>query len=711
MTASGIRAGAAFVELGVRNRITRPLAKIRGRLNAFASNVSSIGRRLLGAAAGISVPIAASVKVYSDFADQMAVVRAVSGATADEFAALEEKAKELGRTTSFTASQVAGAQAELGRAGFDPTQINQAIGSVLSLSRATSTELPEAAAIAGAALRGFGLDASETGRVADVLTATANGSAQTLTDLFESLKLVAPLARKTGTSIEDTSAALAVLANNGLKGSIAGNSVGRAMKNLANENKAARLLELTGVQATDANNNLRPLAEVLRDVGKATESFGTADRLAAFEEIFGRGQLAALNLSGDDSVFEFAESLKNVDGVADQTAAKLNDNIGGAFRRLGSAVEGVQIAIGEALAGELSGFVDKAVEIAGTITEWIANNQELVASIAKGIAIVGAIGAGLIAFGGTAAAASVAVGGIISIVSAGVVVFKVLAAAVAFLISPVGLAIAAIVGIGAAILYFTGSGSKALAWLRDQFDALKQFVGPIVEGIKDALAAGDVRLAARILWQGIQVAFRIGVLKVSSIWQGFKASALATFDGLVVGIRKRWNSASTFLARGMLKLTGLIDRTFDAEGAIAVLEQDAARFENRIDAEAAARDAERRARGAEAIAAAEAELKQSRAELDQLLADAKLARSLAERGDLDVGDEPPEPPPFELPQLDDGGVGRAIKLATAGSSGAFSASAAALLGQSGSVAERTAAAAERVADNTDELLDREAAFF
>src|SRR5690606_20951639 len=115
-----------------------------------------------------------------------------TGATEQEFGSLREEAKRLGAETSFSARQVADAMAELGRAGFTPTQILASTEAVLALSRATDTELARATEIAGAALRGFNLDVTEMGRVTDVLTATANGSAQTLEDLFEAFKPVAP---------------------------------------------------------------------------------------------------------------------------------------------------------------------------------------------------------------------------------------------------------------------------------------------------------------------------------------------------------------------------------------------------------------------------------------------------------------------------------------------------------------------------------------
>ncbi len=224
---TGIRAGRAFVELGVSDKLTAGLKRAQRRLKAFGSGVQAIGARLVKISAGIGAGFVLSTRVFAGFDDRMRVVQAVTGATEDQFRQLREEAKRLGRTTSFTAGQVAEAMSELGRAGFDPREILSSTESVLALARATNTDLPRATEIAGAALRGFGLDASEMGRTTDVLTATANKSAQTLEDLFEAFKPVAPLAVEAGESIEDVAAAIGILANNGIKGSLAGNAVAR----------------------------------------------------------------------------------------------------------------------------------------------------------------------------------------------------------------------------------------------------------------------------------------------------------------------------------------------------------------------------------------------------------------------------------------------------------------------------------------------------
>jgi hypothetical protein len=142
-SAGAIRAGRAFVELFADDsKLVRGLRAASAKLKAWGRSVTAIGMQMLRTAAAAAVPIAFATRTYAAFADQMATVRAVTGATADAFDHLNEQAKELGRTTSYTAAQVAGAMIELGRAGFSPDEIGLATPAMLSLARATGTELP-----------------------------------------------------------------------------------------------------------------------------------------------------------------------------------------------------------------------------------------------------------------------------------------------------------------------------------------------------------------------------------------------------------------------------------------------------------------------------------------------------------------------------------------------------------------------------------------
>ena len=411
MASSGaIRAGRAFVELFTDNaKLVRGLRQGETQIKAFGKKVSAIGRQMLTTGALAAAPLALATRTFAGFADQMAQVRAVTGSAGEGFRNLTEQAKELGQTTSFTAEQVAGAMTELGRAGFRGGQIQASIDSVLSLARATSTELPRAAEIAAAAMRGFNLGAEDTAMIADILTATANNSAQTLEDLGESFKFVAPLAVEAGSTITETAAALGVLANNGIKGSAAGTALARAYKNIA-AGKGSQIFKDLGIQVADSSDNLRAMADILTDLGQRTKGLGSAAKLGIFETIFGRGSAAALKLSGKGQFEGMRKSLNDVTGTAKKTAETMDNVLGGSFRRVTSAVEGVQIAIGEALDPTLQRWSTGIIDAAGATTKWIKENDGIVVSVGKLVVGVLAAGAALVALGAIIKGVGIAAG-------------------------------------------------------------------------------------------------------------------------------------------------------------------------------------------------------------------------------------------------------------------------------------------------------------
>ena len=180
MSLSGtIRAGAAYVEVTAQtSKLQRGLATAQAQLQNFGRSCTAIGKDMLMLSGAFAVPMAMAVKGFADFDDQMRLVRAVTKATKQEFESLTQVAAKLGRETSFTAKQVADGMVSLGRMGFSPKEIEQAIQPTLDLARATGTDLGEAANIAANSMRIFGIEASKMSDVADILTATANGSAR-----------------------------------------------------------------------------------------------------------------------------------------------------------------------------------------------------------------------------------------------------------------------------------------------------------------------------------------------------------------------------------------------------------------------------------------------------------------------------------------------------------------------------------------------------
>jgi TP901 family phage tail tape measure protein len=544
-----------------------------------------------------------STRVFAGFDDRMRVVRAVTGATEQQFESLRDEAKRLGRTTSFTAGQVADAMTELGRAGFDPQAILDSTESVLALARATATDLPRATEIAGAALRGFNLPATEMGRVSDVLTATANKSAQTLEDLFEAFKPVAPIANEAGEGIEDVAAAIGILANNGIKGSLAGNALARAYKNLANESRQAELRRI-GVEAVDASGNLRPLADILNDLARATQGLGSAERLSIFESLFGRGQAAALKLASSAQAFDvLRDEIRRSAGIAVQTAQtadQMDAGIGGAFRRLLSAAEGIAIAVGEAIEQPVRRAADALAKVAGWITKVVNRNRELIATIAKVTAIVLGVGLALVVAGAAIVGLGAVFGSLATIVAGVGAAIGVIGTVLGALLSPIGLVVAAVVELGGALLVSTGVAGEALDWLGEQFGRLRDRATKVVEGIANALATGDVALAAEILWLSLKLIWQKGVAALNSVWltarnffittaqkMWFGALAAAqivwhalevawiettsflskTWTRFTTGFKKIWESATSFVAKRMLEIQGLFDSSLDVEAA------------------------------------------------------------------------------------------------------------------------------------------------
>ena len=539
--ASGIRAGRAFVTIALNDKLAAGLKRAQRRLRAFGTKVRSIGVGLIRFSAGIAAGFAAAVKVFARFDDRMRSVRALSGSTQEQFKTLTDEARRLGGATSFSASQVAEAMANLARAGFKSDGIINVTEDILALARATGSELPRATEIAADVMNSFGVASTEMGRVSDVLTATANNSSQSLEDLFEAMKPVGPIATAAGESMEDVAAAIGILANNGIKGSAAGNALSRAYKNLSTSAKQAELKKF-GIEAVDSMGNLRPLADIIADLGDKTKGLGSAQRLSLFESLFGRGQAAALNLAKSSDAFdELLAKLRNSAGVAKKTAEEMDAGIGGAFRRLFSAIESVAISIGNSIEQPVRRAADVLQKIAGWIDKVVKKNGELARIIAKTTAIVLGVGVALVIAGTAIVAIGAVLGGLATIAAATAAAASaaigIIGTALAAILSPIGLVVGAVAVLGIGILKWTGIGGRAISWLGDQFRELKFIFDAVVGGMADALKAGDIKLAAEILWASLRLVWKIGLLELEKAWlrtrDFFITSYLATLADIV----------------------------------------------------------------------------------------------------------------------------------------------------------------------------------
>ena len=405
---SNIRAGAAYVEVTAEtSKLRRNLKIAQAELQSFGRSCTSIGKDLLMLSGALAAPLGMALKSFAGFDDQMRLVRAVTQATEEDFKSLTKTAQRLGRDTSFTAKQAADAMVSLGRMGFSPAEIQSSIDAVLNLARSTGTELAEAGDIAANSMRIFGIEASKMTSVSDVLTMAANSSAHTLNDLFEGLKMGGPQAKAAGESIQDTCASLAVLANMGIKGSLAGTALRKSFSQFT-KIKVQDQLRAVGVETVEANGNLRKMADIMRDIGKVMNAMPTAEKLAFAEDVFDiRGSLAGLTLGANtDELDAMIAKLRDVDGVAARTADAMDAGLGGSFRLLMSAVEGAGNALAEIMTATLQPLIDKITAVINAMTKWIEANAGMVTKFAVAIAGAAAFGVALIAVGTAAKAMS-----------------------------------------------------------------------------------------------------------------------------------------------------------------------------------------------------------------------------------------------------------------------------------------------------------------
>ncbi len=456
-SAGAIRAGRAFVEIFADDsKLQQAVTRASKSLRDFGQAASRMGAGMAAVSAAMLAPMAIATRTFAGFSDEMATVQAVTGATGKAFEALTDQAKELGRTTSFTASQVAQGMTALGRAGFDAAEIQAATPAMLNLARATGTDLGAAAGIAASALRGFRMEATDTTRIADVLVAVANNSAQTLDDLGQSLSYVGPIAAAAGESIESTSVALGVMANMGIKGSMAGTAMRQMLLKIADPAIQQQLHQL-GVEADFVTGNL---GEVMGEIAGVMATMSRGEQIDLAQQLFGtRAATAAIGLTGGvEQVEKLREAIANAGGAAADTAATMDATLGGAFRRLWSAVEGAQIAIGGALAPEIERLSKWITDVAGRFSAWAEKNTETIVTVAKLAAGLGVLGIALLAAGKLAFAASAVIVGLTAVV-------KGLSVALLFLAAnPIGAVLAVmgllIIGIGAYSLLAGGAADE-----------------------------------------------------------------------------------------------------------------------------------------------------------------------------------------------------------------------------------------------------------
>lgn len=351
-------------------------------LNQSAKGLNRTGNKMIGIFRSASIAIVSAfafraiiggirgvIQTFSDFESQMAAVRAITGATDEEFKKLEDSARALGSSTVFTATQVAQLQEEYARLGFTTEEILAAQNGTLALAAGTGESLKSSAETAGSVLRAFGIDASQTGRVVDIMGAAFTSSALNLERFTQSMKFVAPVARAAGFTIEETSAQLAILANNGLSGSLAGNALKNIFLRLGDAN--SKLNKRLGGTV----QGLPQMIQALR--GLKDETFGVTEATELLDKRSAPAFLTLLeNIDGLENSLGILNSAEG--SIARMAAIRLN-NLEGDITLLKSASEGLGIAIGEVFNVSLRESIN---ELTGWV-QGLSENREAVQNVKR----------------------------------------------------------------------------------------------------------------------------------------------------------------------------------------------------------------------------------------------------------------------------------------------------------------------------------------
>lgn len=475
-----------------------------------------------------------TVQVGMDFDSAMAQVQAVSGATGDEYDQLREKAKEMGSTTKFTASESAEAFNYMAMAGWKTEDMLDGIEGVLNLAAASGTDLATTSDIVTDALTAMGYSAEDAGHLADVMAAASSNANTNVEMMGATFKYAAPVVGALGYSMEDTAVAIGLMANSGIKAEQAGTTLRSVLSRLAAPPKEAQdAMDALGVSLTDADGNMKSLDQVMAELQAAFNGLSETQQTQYAKQIAGTeamsGFLAIVNAAPED-VDKLKSAVENCDGAAADMAATMQDNLGGDMTKLGSQFEGVQLAIYEKFEPALRSGVEVLSKLLDGFTWLINHSTEVTATLA-------AIAAGVAAYlAYTTAVKLMAQGWNLTTIAIKAATLAQGALNAVMSLNPIGLVVAAVAALTAAFVVLWNKSESFRAFFIKMWETIKTKVSAIVTAIVNFFKKAwdniksvwsTVTQFFTNIWLGIQAIFSAVVEWFTQIftnaWEGIKA--------------------------------------------------------------------------------------------------------------------------------------------------------------------------------------------
>lgn len=351
-------------------------------LGSIAAKAAKLAAAAWGAVK-IGQFVSDAVNTYADFDQAMANTAAICGATADDYARLQQVALDMGKATTKTATESAEALGYMSLAGWDVNESIAGLEPILRLSEATQMGLATSSDLVTDSLSALGLQVDDLGGYLDVVAMANNKSNQTAQMLMEAYIAVGGTMKNLHVPIQESAAALGVLANRGIKGSEAGTALNAVINNLTTgTGQAGKMMDKLGISAFDSNGKFIGLAETIRVVDEATKDMTEEQRNAALAALGGKEHIDALNdlISGLNTTTAdgrseweaLTDDLYNADGALSTMAATVTDTLKGAISIFGSAMDDMKIRLAQTFAPAAKDAINAVSAVIPSITDRIA---------------------------------------------------------------------------------------------------------------------------------------------------------------------------------------------------------------------------------------------------------------------------------------------------------------------------------------------------
>jgi TP901 family phage tail tape measure protein len=556
-----------FVEIGAdAKQFFSALNRVQKEIGKIGQSMASVGTRMMGVGAALGAPFIAASVAGARFQDVLLNVQASTGATASDLDQVRKAAMAMSQAMGVGPTEIAGGFLELLKAGMSLEDVLGGAGkAAIAFAKVGGLAVADAAVVMADAMNVFKVSGDVA---ANTLSAAADASSTSIQGIAMAFSQVSAVAGLANQSIQDTATALAVLANAGIKGSDAGTSLKTMlMRLMAPADDAVGALQQLGLNVQsfrNADGTMKPLVQIIGTLNDAMVGMDQAAKDDIFRRIFGQDAIraaAVLTSAGVEGFQAMQDGMAGAATVGDKFGI-MSSGLSGTAAALYAALERLAIVVSDAIGPSLIALGQAVLPVINGFAQFVSKNQELVAAVAKGIAIFTGTGAAILGIG---------------------LALQLVAGGMAVVLSPLGLIVAGVAGLTAAV---ATSGTT----LQD----LSAIASTTFTGIYDAIAAGDLAGAMDILWAGLQAGWMRGTEELmghvdswvalfqntftyagtgiattwEAMWSGLVQGAntigavvlgvvdnlvngvMAAFDAMVAAVRKSWNWVQSFIVDG-----------------------------------------------------------------------------------------------------------------------------------------------------------------